>query len=217
MLTQCWGQGLPVFSIALPTLPALHLCLSLQGQVLQLWYLLIPHWYFPPLFLWQQLGSHSFPYLVIMEGSYPWEIFSFVCVYVTEREGGGRGGSWQACGVKLLALGVSPHFLPWLRQWLRQGLMLFMPVPVSLTGCELPRVLNPLLSHCSSAGIIDGCSTWPSFYMGCGIQTQFFMLSKHGLSLLTPQPQYFHSRRAIKLISQINTRSLVQHTLLLIP
>ena len=80
MLTQCWGQGLPVFSIGLPTLPALHLCLSLQGQVLQLWYLLIPHWYFPPLFLWQ----HSFPYLVIMEGRYPWETYSSgVCVWVS--------------------------------------------------------------------------------------------------------------------------------------
>jgi hypothetical protein len=138
MLTQCWGQGLPVFSVALPTLPALHLCLSLHGQVLQLWYLLIPHWYFPPLFLWQQLGSHSFPYLVIMEGSYPWEIFSCVCVCVCvwerereeererEREGGRiMAGLW-------LWVSVLTFCLDWDSDWDRVSCCSCLYLSVSL-------------------------------------------------------------------------------------
>ena len=73
-----------------------------------------------------------------------------VCVCVRER--------WRemACGGQRAASGCQFSLSTLIE---RLSLMLFMPVPVSLTGCELPRVLNPLLSHCSSAGIIDGCST----------------------------------------------------------
>ena len=58
-----------------------------------------------------------------------------VCVCVRER--------WRemACGGQRAASGCQFSLSTLIE---RQGLMLFMPVPVSLTGCELSRVFNPV-------------------------------------------------------------------------